>query len=106
MRGLKHNSFSKQPNQIYQKEIYIIQYDQNCTFKGNCWSFAERTGIAKSFFISDFKKMEKLKQQFDVAMASLSEAKRFLIPLEQTERVQDGLTLGNSEILCQISFTK
>ena len=50
--------------------------------------------------------MEKLKQQFDVAMASLSGAKIFLIPLEQTERVQDGLTLGNSEISCRISFTK
>ena len=50
--------------------------------------------------------MEKLKQQFDVTLASLSEAKRFLIPLEQTERVQSGLTLGKSEISCRNFFLK
>ena len=49
--------------------------------------------------------MEKLKQQLDYTMAALNKAKRFLIPLEQTERVQDGLALGKSEISCRIFLT-
>ena len=65
-----------------------------------------REQVLTDLSFSDLKKMEKLKRQFDDSMAFLNRAKIFLLPLEQTQRVQEGLALGKSETPSQIFLTK
>ena len=65
-----------------------------------------REQVLTDLSFSDLKKMEKLKSQFADTMMSLSGAKIFLLPLEQTDKVRDGMIRGKSEMTCRIFCTK
>ena len=52
--------------------------------------------------ISDFKTMEQLKEQLDAAVKDVSDAKRYLLRVTRTDRVENGLTLGEIGMSCYI----